>query len=529
MVWIVRHANLIVIAWLAGVTVLALRGAVGWMRLFRRLVPEIDADLLETRLAQLARKMGMVRCPRLRVTTSAVTAMAYGFFRAVIVIPGTAILGLTPAMLDSILAHELAHVRRNDYIINLVQCLIETALFYHPAVWWVSNCIRHEREVCCDEVVISTLHDRLTYARALERLESLRSDRLAVAANGGELLPRIHRILGTGAIDMHKVGIGRSSGRLAAGIIALVLGVVIFSGERATSGQTDVTQSSRPAAVPITAAHHAGIQVKPIEGPGVIITLTDSMLKARAGHGVGDGLIHDSDLQRVVQALRGAAAKEIYICDQRVDRDTRIRAWGNNITVNSFGLGRPFVVRALGDPNTLRAAVEAENGVLDNLRHIDPAMVTVETSDLVKMPAPNADRPSAAYIVEIKIFRCEVSADGTVSETLVSKPAASTFAGVPASFSVSSGNGEGESVTINPSPATNHRVRLSVTFEKTELHQAPMRASTPAGYTVERRTNVRTLGVVLTEDDQLRKAVTNGKLLRGHGKYIAYYVEVRVE
>ena len=115
------------------------------------------------------------------------------------------------------------------------------------------------------------------------------------------------------------------------------------------------------------------------EGPGLTITLTDSMLRPAAGQKPNDGLIHDTDLQRLVRELQGAGAKSIYIGDQLVEQYTKIRAWGNNITVNSFGLGRPFVVRAFGTPGTLQAAVEAQGGVLDQLRVLDPAMVIVES------------------------------------------------------------------------------------------------------------------------------------------------------
>jgi hypothetical protein len=100
-----------------------------------------------------------------------------------------------------ILAHELAHIRRNDFFVNLMQAVVETLLFYHPAVWWISNRIRVEREHCCDDVAVSVSGKPLVYARALTRLEELRVEdaHAFVAANGGSLIGRIRRLAGARA------------------------------------------------------------------------------------------------------------------------------------------------------------------------------------------------------------------------------------------------------------------------------------------------------------------------------------------
>jgi beta-lactamase regulating signal transducer with metallopeptidase domain len=99
--------------------------------------------------------------------------------------------------LEAVLAHELAHIHRHDYLVNLLQALIETALFYHPAVWWLSARIREEREHCADDVAVESCGDALLYSRTLATLEQLRANppALAVAANGGSLLMRIQRLL----------------------------------------------------------------------------------------------------------------------------------------------------------------------------------------------------------------------------------------------------------------------------------------------------------------------------------------------
>lgn len=175
----------------------------------------MPADL-ETKLRELARRMGIARVVEL-VESSAVTVPAViGWLRPVILVPASALAGLSPQQLEAILAHELAHVRRHDYLVNLLQTVVETLLFYHPAVWWVSAQVRRERENCCDDLAVAVCGDRLGYARALANLEGLRSPspRLALAADGGSLVDRVRRLVGAPA---------RSRRPWLAGVLALSL------------------------------------------------------------------------------------------------------------------------------------------------------------------------------------------------------------------------------------------------------------------------------------------------------------------
>ena len=119
-----------------------------------------------------------------------------GWLRPTILVPASVFIGLTPDQLEAILAHELAHVRRYDYLVNLFQTVIETILFYHPAVWWISRKLREERENCCDDIALEVMQNRLVYVSALARLEEGRSMPLVLTASGGSLLQRIKRIVG---------------------------------------------------------------------------------------------------------------------------------------------------------------------------------------------------------------------------------------------------------------------------------------------------------------------------------------------
>jgi D-alanyl-D-alanine endopeptidase (penicillin-binding protein 7) len=99
--------------------------------------------------------------------------------------------------LEALLAHELGHVRRHDYLVNLVQNVVETLLFYHPAVWWISRRIRHEREQIADDFAARQLGEPRRLARALSELERLQfsTPHLAQAASGGDLMLRIRRLV----------------------------------------------------------------------------------------------------------------------------------------------------------------------------------------------------------------------------------------------------------------------------------------------------------------------------------------------
>jgi hypothetical protein len=121
-----------------------------------------------------------------------------GWLRPVVLLPAATLTGLSTEQMEMILAHELAHIRRNDFFVNLMQAVVETLLFYHPAVWWISHRIRVEREHCCDDVAVSVSGKPLVYARALTRLEELRVEdtQAFVAANGGSLIGRIRRLAG---------------------------------------------------------------------------------------------------------------------------------------------------------------------------------------------------------------------------------------------------------------------------------------------------------------------------------------------
>jgi bla regulator protein BlaR1 len=196
----------LVAAWMFGVVVIGMRSLWHWRRLARLVRHAMPIPQWETQLRQMCRRFGLLRPVRLLASANVATPMLIGWIKPVILLPLSMLSGFSPHQIELIIAHELGHVRRWDYLANLVQVVIETVLFYHPVVHWISRDVRNARENCCDDLVLSLAKGNpIAYARALADLEELRHDLHVVApalgAGGGILLARIRRIVGAEGHD----------------------------------------------------------------------------------------------------------------------------------------------------------------------------------------------------------------------------------------------------------------------------------------------------------------------------------------
>jgi hypothetical protein len=192
----------LVALWFVGASLIGLRAFSHWRRL-AWLVRHAAVPLPECAevLARLARRFGIARRVRLLGSVGVDTPMLVGWLRPVILLPLSMMSGFTPQQIELIIAHELGHVRRWDYLVNVLQVIIETVLFYHPVVHWISREVRDARESCCDDLVLALAEGSpVVYASTLADLEQLRHDgglaAPALAASGGVLLDRIRRIVG---------------------------------------------------------------------------------------------------------------------------------------------------------------------------------------------------------------------------------------------------------------------------------------------------------------------------------------------
>ena len=237
--------------WLAGVVLLSLRMLGGWLYA-RRLKTHLIGPLSEEwqfRFAQLCRNTRVLRPVRILESALVHVPTVIGWMRPVVLIPASALTGLTPSQLEAVVAHELAHIRRYDYLVNLLQTAVEIILFYHPAIWWLSREIRQEREHCCDDVAVEVCGDALVYARALTEIEVLRNStpQLAMAADGGSLLSRIQRILGNSP---------ERSDRTASWLAGAIVFVSVFvpaAGARFFAHHCDTVEAAGEVSVPVAA------------------------------------------------------------------------------------------------------------------------------------------------------------------------------------------------------------------------------------------------------------------------------------
>ncbi len=185
--------------WAAGVFVFSIRLAWGCRQVSAlRRAGEAASDETLAMATALRAKLGLFRQVSIVITAQSDGPSVVGWLRPAILLPAATLLGLTGQQLEAVLAHEFAHIRRHDYLVNLLQNLVETLLFYHPAVWWTSARMRHERELCCDDLAVRSCGDAICYARALTMLEKLRGPgvSLAMGSTGGSLLYRIQRLMG---------------------------------------------------------------------------------------------------------------------------------------------------------------------------------------------------------------------------------------------------------------------------------------------------------------------------------------------
>lgn len=222
----------VVFVWLSGVGIFLTRFAAG-VRFTRRLRASALPAPSEwgAVMQRLARQLGMTKPARLLESSFVQIPVVIGWLRPVILIPACAFAKLPAEQATALLAHELAHIRRHDYLVNLVQGLIESLLFYHPAVWWVSRQIRLEREMCCDDIAVALGGDAAVYARALAELEQGRPAEMLVApaSNGGSLLDRIRRLADpTHVVRLRPPGLGA----------ILAMGVLLCAGLAVLALQT---------------------------------------------------------------------------------------------------------------------------------------------------------------------------------------------------------------------------------------------------------------------------------------------------
>ncbi len=185
--------------WFSGILIFHLRGLMSWFAARRLRSRGVCAAPAEWQQRLIVLRGRVAVSPPVVMLESCVAEMpvVIGWMRPAILLPVGLLTGMPIDQIEAILLHELAHIRRGDYLVNLIQTAVESFLFYHPAVWWISGVMRAERENCCDDVVVTASGDAYQYASALAALEQNRqnSHDAVLAATGGHLMKRIRRLL----------------------------------------------------------------------------------------------------------------------------------------------------------------------------------------------------------------------------------------------------------------------------------------------------------------------------------------------
>ncbi|NIJ50908.1 M56 family metallopeptidase [Dyadobacter arcticus] len=228
--WLSAHLNELVICWLIGAAFLLLRFAGGWIfteRLRSNAKIVMDREW-RARFGVIIAKMNISQSIEFRESAKVLTPMVIGAFSPVVLIPLGLLSGFSTSQVEAILAHELAHIRRNDYLVNMLQSLVEVVFFFHPAIWWLSERIRTEREHCCDDIALSVCGDKISLAHALVKVaEWQNAPRMAMAFASKRplLMQRVQRVLGLSPKS------ARTFGRIPVMLFAmsLVIGVSVYA------------------------------------------------------------------------------------------------------------------------------------------------------------------------------------------------------------------------------------------------------------------------------------------------------------
>ncbi|MDR0181814.1 M56 family metallopeptidase [Lysobacter arvi] len=199
----------IVLLWAAGAGALSLRMAAGliWIQRLRATPQSATQREWQARLDALAQRFGLGRAVALRIVGPLSSPVSVGWWRPVVLLPAGLLTRMPTDLIEALLAHELAHVRRHDYLVNLLQNLAEALLFYHPVTWWLSRRIRDEREHIADRLAADVTGQPRRLALALSELADWScghasvppTPHLAQAAHGGHLMSRIEQLVRPGA------------------------------------------------------------------------------------------------------------------------------------------------------------------------------------------------------------------------------------------------------------------------------------------------------------------------------------------
>jgi beta-lactamase regulating signal transducer with metallopeptidase domain len=226
--------------WCAGLVVMSARFGGSFFYLGTLRAQENIEAISPVWKQELKRLSGVVglRCEVAIATSARVSSpLTLGSISPIILLPAGLLSGLSTAQIEAILVHELYHIKRRDYLINICQALVEVILFYHPAIWHINNIIREERENCCDDQTLAFCGDAITYARALTQIQEINTltkptlTMSATGPNAGNFSNRIKRLFNI----YPNPAQARSKGIFAIGFLIVYFCIVLASAKVLTA------------------------------------------------------------------------------------------------------------------------------------------------------------------------------------------------------------------------------------------------------------------------------------------------------
>lgn len=170
-----NYLPIIVFLWFLGMTILMLRylGLLIYVERLKNYLVEPVKEKLQDKINQISHQYQISRQIKSLISEKVTTPMVIGHLKPVLLIPNKAIVKLSDEEMEVVLNHELAHIKRNDYLVNILQNIIEIIFFFHPAAWWISSIVRKEREECCDVFAAKSDTDKIILAQALTTIQEL--------------------------------------------------------------------------------------------------------------------------------------------------------------------------------------------------------------------------------------------------------------------------------------------------------------------------------------------------------------------
>ncbi|MEP6632895.1 MAG: M56 family metallopeptidase [Luteimonas sp.] len=343
----------IVALWATGVGALTLRMACGllWVgRLRKASRPEVQG-VWQMRLDRLALRLGLRRPVALRLIDDGDSPVSAGWWRPVVLLPASLAARMPTDLLEALLAHELAHIRRHDYLVNLLQSAVEAVLFYHPVVWWLSHRIRLEREHVADALAAEALGEPRRLAIALSQLERYTAPfpAFAQAAHGGHLMSRIQQLVRPDRRSVGGVVVLPLLGLAAVGIAFYAHAQ--FKPESAPSATTVVQPIARSTSVPNPTAT---ISLVSNTSPSAPIVRRDRAGTTNSGVRITTNIDHDRNGYALVRKGREGIAMS-----GSMDDIDEVRAAQHSINDDFIWFRRDAKTFVVRDPALIARAEEA--------------------------------------------------------------------------------------------------------------------------------------------------------------------------